>query len=251
MTDHEENRSLPLPPGQEAFVFSSVLKSFVPSLEQIYLGSTTEGQPLMCRAEELCHVVVMGSTGSGKSNLLRLLATQLRAAGVQELWLESMTRSPQHIEECVRAAALELLPQRLVCLERSEPIGKPIVLILDELSCLLRQVPQMAGSLETIGREGRQVGIYLLVASQDGLPKRWCEGCCTTYWMGDERATACAVLGQEGSRVAGEGQGWAWLQCTKAEGVQQVQRVRVPYVDQAALSLLVSPAHDQGRQTWV
>lgn len=68
-------------------LMSEVLQFFVPSVNQIFLARTEDNKDLYCPARSLCHVALAGSTGNGKSSLIRMLMLQLCKARLQVLLL--------------------------------------------------------------------------------------------------------------------------------------------------------------------
>src|SRR5205085_4006254 len=128
----------------------------------------------------LCHVALAGATGEGKSVLIRLLMAQLCFIGADVLLLnphytryaidsgEDWTpfepylydnpmrcKSYAVIGEYLRRAAEEMLPARLECYSQSLPPGKPFYIILDELPAIVKRIPQAAGYMSDLLREGR------------------------------------------------------------------------------------------------
>ena len=53
----------------------------VPTVESILLGLGLNGERITVPARALCHVALVGATGGGKSNLMRLLLAQVLAVG--------------------------------------------------------------------------------------------------------------------------------------------------------------------------
>src|SRR5262249_18741344 len=109
-----------------------------------------------------------------------------------------------------------IIPDRLERYAYSKPVGKPIFLVLDELPAIIkwgkkhnRDIP---GYLDTILKEGRKVGVYLMSAAQDFLVEtiggtgavRDCYQ--TAYSVGGDDTTTNKLLGKtKADRPLGKG----------------------------------------------
>lgn len=255
------------------FLFSEMLPTFIPSLSNIYLASQ-DGTPVYCEARDLCHVALAGSTGGGKSNTMRLLMAQLCKAGASVLllnphythydlerdedwtpFLSYLVHDPMEcrkyevIDTYLRQVATKLLPMRLEKYAHSQPLGKPYFLVLDELPAIIKHVPNAPEYLENILREGRKVGIFLIVASQDFLVKtiapagggavRDCYR--TAFYSGGDATTAKILLDMPANQIPEDalGQGAVML---RSKVMKRAARVSVPYVDNSALYRLLGPS---------
>lgn len=185
-------------------LMSEVLQFFVPTVNQIFLARTEENQDLYCPARALCHVALAGSTGGGKSSLIRMLMLQLCKARLQVLLLnphytdyDLETDGPDGkpcpedwtpfkpylmddpikcmdygvIDHYLKDAAKHVIPKRLERRAKGIPVGKPYFLVLDELPAIIKNVKNAPDYLGDILREGRKVGVFLISASQDFLVK--------------------------------------------------------------------------------
>jgi hypothetical protein len=272
-TDMEEEDLTP-PVSTAGFVFSSLLTSFRPTLQYIYLASLPDGTPICCQAKDLCHVALAGSTGNGKGVVIRLLMSQLCKVGASVLLLnphytrydletgEDWTpftpylvydpmecRKMEVIEYYLKQVATELLPKRLERYAHSQPVGKPYFLVIDELPDIVGAVKNAPTYLAKILREGRKVGIFLISASQGFLIKtvfgqggsdvRDCYR--TAYYMGGDIKTALALLGIPSSQMPENtlGKGVVML---RTSATKRATLARVPYVDNAALYRLLGPS---------
>jgi len=265
-------------------LFSSVLSRFTPTLDRIYLASTTDGLDLFCAAEELCHVALAGSTGAGKSSIMRLLMAQLCNAGAHVLLLnphytkydlkrgEDWTpfepylmydpmqcRKYDVIEHYLKHAAEVLLPRRLEKYAHSLPVGKPYFLVLDELPSIVRHIKKAPEYIRELLEEGRKVGIFLICASQDFLVRtiapdagggsiRECYR--TAYYVGGDATTARVLLDMEARKIPEDhlGKGPVMLRCAALPQVKQARLSRVPYVDNVSLYQLLGPSTYQPSQ---
>lgn len=181
--------SLPALPG----LTDLAALAFTPSPTSILLGLGLGGAPITVPARDLCHVALVGATGGGKSNLMRLLLPQLQAIGARVVladphhapvdpengddWRDIVARL--HMAPAVRPGEIgsllgylsDELQRRLELRRAGQRWGPPLFLALDELPVIAETVD---GSIETLGqllREGRKVGIYSVGASQSMLVK--------------------------------------------------------------------------------
>ncbi len=261
------------------FTLSQVLTRVQPSLDRLFLGVLPDGTPIFCAAKDLCHVALAGATGGGKSSILRLLLAQLCAAGASVLLLNPhYTRFDREAEppedwtpfapylvhdpmECrrydviefyLKQIATELLPRRLEKYARSEPLGKPYFLAIEELPAIVARIKHAPDYLAQIVREGRKVGIFLITVAQDFLVSTIAPGgggavrdCYrTAYYVGGDATTARILLDKPARQLpeAELGQGTVLLRCQKVPLVKEARVVLVPYVDNRALYRLLGPS---------
>jgi hypothetical protein len=277
-TDDDDLPPPTLPVSGGKFVFSSVLNTFTPTLDRIYLASTTDGLAIYCAAEDLCHVALAGNTGGGKTGIMRLLMAQLCKAGAQVLLLnphytrydlkhdEDWTpfepylvydpmkcRDYKVIEHYLKYAAEDLLPKRLEKYAHSLPTGKPYFLVLDELPAIVRHIPKTPDYLRELLEEGRKVGIYVITAAQDFLVKtispkngggsiRECYR--TAYYVGGDPTTAKTLLDMPANLIPEDqlGRGPTMLRCAAVPTTKKAKLTRVPYLDNASLYRLLGPS---------
>ncbi len=265
--------------SKKIFTLSQVLSGgFTPTLDQIYLGRLMDGTPVYSTAVDLCHVAIAGLTGGGKSSIIRSLAAQLCYAGANVLILnphhtrydlqsnpkEDWTpfepylvadpmecRKFENIEFYLKQVAEELLPQRLEKRAHSRRLGKPYFIVLDEIPAIVAKVPNAPEYLGYILREGRKVGINLIVASQDFLVKtigvdggavRKCF--LTAFYTGGDATTASVLLNtsEKNGNMPPEdklGKGTIMARCSS---VRTAALAQVPYVDNQALYRLLGPS---------
>lgn len=261
---------------QVPFKFSGVLESFRPSLDRIYLATLETGEILYCRAEDLCHVALAGSTRGGKSSIMRMLMAQLCAAGAKVLILnphysryildkkEDWTpfepyllhdpmecRKYDVIEYYLRQVATEILPRRLDKFAHSQPVGKPYFLALDELPAIMKHVPDASSYLEDILREGAKVGIFLITAAQDFLVKtispngsggaiRECYR--SAYYVGGDATTAKILLDMPANQIEEDRLGRGTIMIRNWVVQKRSTLAYVPLVDNEALYRLLGPS---------
>ena len=186
----------------EYFLFSEVLANFQPSTSQVFLARTDKGVDLYCAPRDLCHVALAGSTGGGKSSIMRMLMLQLCKSKLQVLLLnphytdydleaygpdgkpcpEDWTpfkpyliddpircMNPTVIEHYLKQAATDIIPRRLEKRAKGQSVGKPYFIVIDELPSIVKSVKMAPDYMSTILREGRKTGVFLISASQDFL----------------------------------------------------------------------------------
>jgi Helicase HerA, central domain len=271
-TDMEEEDLTP-PVSTTGFAFSSLLTSFRPSLQYIYLASLPDGTPVCCAAKDLCHVAIAGSTGHGKSSITRLLMSQLCCAGASVLLLDPhytrydvetgddwtpftpyLVYDPMEcrkysvIEHYLRQIATVMIPQRLERRANAQKTGKPYFVVLDELPDIVAHIKGASGYLATILRQGRKVGVFVISASQGFLIKtifpegdsavRDCYQ--TAYDVGGDARSSLALLGIPAAKMPDVrlGKGTVMLR----HGEHPARLARVPLTDNAALYRLLGPS---------
>lgn len=254
--------------------FSSILEHFTPTRERIFLGYLPGRKPVFVAVDDLCHIALVGSTGNGKSTLIRLIASQLAYVGVHVLILnphytsydlkkkEDWTPIENHlyhppvtdgarIGALMRWVAETLLEERLEKYRRSIPWGDPLFVIVDELPAIRKHAPQFPEHVTAILREGRKVGIFLVVASQDFLVKTIGpdeggavrKNYMTAMYVGGDQTSAKVLLNLSLSQITEQesnlGQGVIMM---RNATVKQASLARVPYVDNDALYTLLGPS---------
>jgi S-DNA-T family DNA segregation ATPase FtsK/SpoIIIE len=155
------------------------------------LGLTDGGVPLLARlsAPDVAHILVAGTTGSGKSVLLRTMATSLVLTNVPRtvrlLCIDPKGRTFRALDQAPHLArpvittpeeALEALRSLLRTMQlrdhRGELPGKGsgvsrIVVFIDELADLMMVGGDaVTEALTRLAQRGREAGIHLVVATQ-------------------------------------------------------------------------------------
>lgn len=154
------------------------------------LGLTDAGLPLLARlsAPEVAHVLVAGTTGSGKSVLLRTMATSLcltqSPAALRILCFDPKNRTfaplaaaphlarPPITDPSEAREALDSLLRTMALRDRRrESPGSPatpyLVLFIDELADLLLTADTaVTTALTRLVQRGREAGIHLVSATQ-------------------------------------------------------------------------------------
>jgi S-DNA-T family DNA segregation ATPase FtsK/SpoIIIE len=164
------------------------------------LGMSADGSVDVDLVRDGPHGLVAGTTGSGKSELLRTLVVSLAAQvspdhltmilidykggstfdacvrlphtvgvvtdlddGLAERMLVSLDAEVRRRERLLRAAQVEDLAayRRTV----DEPLSR-LVVVIDEFAALAKELPDVLGTLVAIAQRGRSLGIHLLLATQ-------------------------------------------------------------------------------------
>ena len=154
-------------------------------LSTALLGLTDDGLPLLARlsSPEVAHILIAGTTGSGKSVLLRTISLslilthrpdQLRIlaldpkgrvfqplAGIPHLLRPPVRELPEMLE------ALHSLLRALEVRDRQRENSPRIVLLIDELADLIFQGgDEIIEALTRLVQRGREAGIHVVAATQ-------------------------------------------------------------------------------------
>lgn len=191
------------------------------------LGQADDGIPLLARltAPDVTHALASGTTGSGKTELLRVIGLSLALANPAAslrlvivdpanrklaqlgqfrhcLW-GPLTRAPD-----VAAALNRLLDQ----LDRPNPTPR-IVVLIDELADLVMQVPTAIATITRLTQRGREAGIHVIAATQKptasilgslikaNFPAR----ICGKVTSGDDARVATGQAGTGAEKLPGRG----------------------------------------------
>src|SRR5947207_8756037 len=268
--DNDLDLARPKPRG--IFLFSEILERFIPTLERIYLATLPNGTSIFCDYKALCHVALAGATDAGKSNIMRMLIAQLCYVGAkvlvlnphwtgyvldkQEDWTPIVPflfddpkecRAYDKIEYYLNYLANKTIPRRLDLFAESRPTGKPIFVVIDELPAIVKRLKTVPGYLDTILKEGRKVGVYLISAAQDFLVDtiggtgavRDCYR--TAYSVGGDDTTTNKLLGKtKADRPLGKGV--VLLRNASNDLCKEAVTALVPYVDNESLYRLLGPS---------
>lgn len=242
--------------------------SFTPGVNSILLGLGPGGERITVPAKALCHVALVGATGGGKSNLLRLLLPQLQAVGARivladphftpldpetgEDWRAIAARlhlapavSPNEIGGLL-AYLSEELQRRLELRRTGFKWGPSLFLALDELPVIADTVPGATESLGKLLREGRKVGLYTIGAAQSFLVKviggdsSAREAYRTAFYVGGDLRSAATLLDMAQRDIAESavGAGVAYLRSVATNPARLVQ---VPFASNGAIATLLGP----------
>ncbi len=177
-------------PDPTPLTLSGMLRDLHPlPVSTVLLGLKPDGAPLLMRlaAPEVTHVLIAGSTGSGKSVLLRSIAAGLaythRPDQLQMLIFDAkgrlgkpfgglahLARPPIGAGDEIAEALRSLVHLMETRDRRGEmPDGQNVarlVVIIDELADILLTVPEAESALTRLLQRGRESGIHLVAATQ-------------------------------------------------------------------------------------
>jgi len=239
-----------------------------PTPNHILLGVDDLGQ-ITVSVSDLCHVALLGSTGGGKSNLLRLILPQLLKIGAKVIladphfapvdpengddWrpisdrlIQAPARSAAEIDQALSFMTDELA-RRLERRNRNEPVGPVLFFAFDELPVicdLLKDAPARLGKLL---REGRKVHLLTIGASQSMLVKEVGGSSTlrdqyrTAFYVGGDRKSAAAMLDMP-ERDIDDGPLGQGVVLLRSKATAPARLVRVPLVSNASLYQLLGVA---------
>lgn len=239
-----------------------------PTLDHILLGVDELGQ-ITVSVQDLCHVALLGSTGGGKSNLLRLIIPQLQKIGASCILADPhyAPLDPENGDDwrpiadrlihapAVTAAAIDQelsfmhdeLARRLEKRNKNEPIGIPLFFCFDELPVICDLVKDAPARLGKLLREGRKVSLLTVGASQSMLIKEIGGSSTlrdqyrTAFYVGGDRKSAAAMLDMP-ERDIDDGPLGKGVVLLRSKATAPARLVRVPLVSNASLYGLLGVA---------
>lgn len=244
--------------------FAQVLTTFRPTPDAIYLLNTTD-DPITVPMGKVCHVGIGGPTGGGKTNITRMITSQIQAcdgivymanpnynpvklnSGHIEDWRPIVRRLKAPVARDIKDIK-KLLDQFLTVFERrkleadrSIRRGADIFLVVCELPAIIAQDRDTAEPIGRLLREARQYGIHVISEFQDALVSTIGgnsgvrENYRTGYYSGGDLKTAQILLDLEkGQRVDEEGigqKGAVYLRCESTKAISG----RVPFFSNKAM----------------
>lgn len=173
--------------------FQPLMKS---SKLRIALGQDQNGQLVYTDLAKAVHILVAGTTGSGKSELLHTFIASIISGmpytGAELLIIDPKrseytpyknTKSVKVVTEMDEASAcinraVEIMEERYTTLEKSGSKDiysysgdmHPIIIVIDELSDLMQTNPQVEKNIVRIAQKSRACGIHLIIGTQS--PRR-------------------------------------------------------------------------------
>lgn len=167
-----------------------------------WLGFTGSNEVTLDLAADGAHAIIVGATGSGKSQLLttwlvslcqgyppetlQILAIDYKGGAAltglsQTPWCRAFFTDlePAGVSAALADLNTELAQRELICAEakvsRIEDLASPparLLVVVDELQALLAD-PNLARPLEAVAARGRSLGVHLLLTAQSlsGVPR--------------------------------------------------------------------------------
>lgn len=188
---------VPRPPQQWKPVGASLLGSWVPPASglPVLLGVDVEGKPVIHDLAEAPHLLVAGTTGSGKSVCLHALLLSILATrspqraqlvlidpkrvefapyqGISALYAPVITEGIE-AARCLKGLVREMESREKLLASRSarewseldDSAPPRLIVVVEELAELLAQVPEAEDSLVRLAQKARAAGIHLVLATQ-------------------------------------------------------------------------------------
>ncbi len=172
-------------PNPQPVTLHSLLQEIQPlPVATALLGLNEHGAPLLARlpAPDVAHILISGTTGCGKSVLLRTIAASLLLSNapdaVRLLLLDPKGRTfppaftTAHLVRPVITApteaveALRSLVHLLTVRDRKGETLPHIVVCIDELADLVMSGDGISAQLERLAQRGREAGLHLVAATQ-------------------------------------------------------------------------------------
>lgn len=225
-----------------------------PSASSVLLGLGADASPVTVPLKHLWHIGMAGPTGTGKSNIARLVLPQILTLGAQvaiadpkwtpfdresgEDWRPIAQRL--HLEAAAKAAAIkdvlqwhvDELDQRLERRNAGERAGGPLFLYLDEVTTITADVKDAERHMARLTRLGRGVGIYLLTAAHNFLVKNGMgdtrDQIRTAFYLGGDKTTGAVLLDMP-QREINESQLDVGVAYLRSFATRPAEIIRVPY----------------------
>jgi hypothetical protein len=267
LTQGAETKALPAPTDAYDLLKQGI---WTPSKERLLIALAVE-RLLLVSIALAWHIALAGSTGGGKTNLLRLLLAQLvkfyqvyyispafaPVKANHEDWRQIQDHlqgpvacEPDEIRERIQWAVSEYKYRQLQ--ERTGDFSwqkKPVYLVIDEYIAVCKMYPEAADEVSELLRFARQYLVFVIVASQDFLIKNiggdsGARDCYRTVgYFGGDPTTARTLLDIQGT-LPYEGElGKQGLLVVKAKEIP-VSPGRVPFMSNRAIYELLGWPED-------
>jgi len=266
-------------PGQ--YDFLEEIEHFQPSPQAIFMARSADG-PITVPFVKHGHITFAGPSRVGKSTIMRMLMAQFIAINVDCYMCDSHYipfnpdngldwepiearlahapfRKANEAADFLRWLALEELATRKELAYHKKPVGRPIVVAIDELAGLIDEAPEVARYIGLLLRQSLKYWIVLAISAQDllmksiGLDSGMIENILAGYYGGGDLRTAKIALDlQNGEHTLidenGLGKGVVYF---RAPGYRAV-RVRIPWPDNESVQMLCDlsslPVHELVRE---
>jgi hypothetical protein len=235
-----------------------------PTVQSILLGLGPNSQPVTVPMKSLWHIGTAGATGTGKSNIARLIVAQLLYLGAQvsiadpkftafdaesgEDWRPIAARL--HLAPASKADDIgdllawhdEELARRLELRQRGEKVGKPLFLYLDEWHVISEDVERANERMLRLSRIGRGLGMFLLTAAHSMLVKdgaTFRDQFRTGYYLGGQKKSGSVLLDLP-ERDIDESQLGLGIAYLRSTATTPARTVRIPYASNEAVAGLLT-----------
>lgn len=159
-----------------------------------WIGATSSSELILDLVSDGPHLIVVGPTGSGKSELLRLMLTSMletqkfslvlfdyKGGAALEAFSQHAIGMATDLDQAKQRELLELVAKELASRERLFSEAKcssieqyvatgqempRLVVVVDEFVAALSSSPQALVTLEDITARGRSLGVHLIAATQ-------------------------------------------------------------------------------------
>ncbi|HMQ34254.1 MAG TPA: hypothetical protein PKD53_26200 [Chloroflexaceae bacterium] len=239
---------------------------WTPSMGAVLLGLAEGGERVTVPMKALWHIGTAGPTGAGKSNIARLILPQLQTLGakvaiIDPKWTPYDAESGEDWRPIARRLFLpparkageigdtiayfhDELERRLELRNAGQKVGGPLFLYADEFTTITEDVKDAAEQVARLGRLGRGVGIFLLVAAHDLLVKSGAgdtrDQLRTGFYLGGDTRTGAVLLDLPQKVVSEqEGQLTTGLALLRSAATSPARLVRVPYASNAGVAALL------------
>lgn len=141
------------------------------------------GAWLTIAIDKVVHLMLVGETGSGKSTVANaLLYARARAECIviidphadQTTWGGLLAIGTGRSYPAIERALLDLEAEMTARYERKaagQPWGDPVSIFIDEYPTIAANCKQAAGAFKALAREGRKVGMRMVILTQDANVK--------------------------------------------------------------------------------
>lgn len=266
-------------PGK--YDFSEELIQFQPSPKAIFMARSADG-PITVPFGAHGHIVFAGPTRVGKSTIMRMLFGQFIAINVDCYMCDSHYipynpdngldwepiearlahppfRKAHEAAEFLKWLATEELEVRKDLAYHGRPVGRPIVVAIDELAGLIDEAPEVARYIGILLRQALKYLVVLAISAQDllaksiGLDSAMIENILAGYYGGGDQRTAKIALDLQNGELSlidenGLGKGEVYF---RAPG-HRVVRVRIPWPENDSIEMLCAlsslPVHELVRE---
>jgi S-DNA-T family DNA segregation ATPase FtsK/SpoIIIE len=222
-------------------------------LLQLWLGANNSSQKVLSLVSDGPHLIIVGPTGSGKSELLKLLMYSLLQGSTCDLVLfdfkggATLERFEAHalglatdLDSAKQSQLWDLLSgelskreqifasRQVSDIEQFNELGErmsEIVVVVDEFAAALATGPKASSCLEDVCARGRSLGVHLIAATQSltGIPRSMLTNLRARIAMASSDPIDLVQLGMNPNKlslafVAGWGSGYLATANSSAEG---------------------------------